>query len=62
MKKNFALIFALTLSISMSSFAFAQTTTAGDNPLDQREGTRAKHHHKHHHKHRRNTTQYLGAI
>jgi hypothetical protein len=62
MKKMFALIFAIALSISMSSFAFAQTTTAGDNPLDQREGTRAKHHHKHHHKHRRNTTQDHGTI
>jgi hypothetical protein len=62
MKKMFALIFAIALSISMSSFAFAQTTTAGDNPLDQREGTGAKHHHKHHRKHRRNTTGDHGAI
>jgi uncharacterized protein YxeA len=49
MKKVLALMFAIALSIAMSSFALAQATTG--NPADKKEETKAKHHRHHHHKH-----------
>jgi hypothetical protein len=51
MKKLLALMFALALSVSMSSFAFAQA--GGDKPMDKmdkKEGKKEKKHHKDHHK------------
>ena len=55
MKKVLALLFAIALSASMSSFAFAQGDKSAckpmdkmDKPMDKKEDTKAKHrkHHK----------------
>jgi hypothetical protein len=56
MKKVLALMFAVALCISMSSFAFAQDKPACkpmdkmDKPMDKKEDAKAKHHHKAHKK------------
>jgi uncharacterized protein YxeA len=57
MKKVLALLFAVALSISMSSFAFAQGDKSAckpmdkmDKPMDKKEDAKAKHHHKSHKK------------
>jgi uncharacterized protein YxeA len=51
MKKVLAWMFAVALSISLSSLTFAQTDTPADQQTDA-----AKKHHRHHHKHHRKTS------
>jgi pentapeptide MXKDX repeat protein len=60
MKKVLALLFAVALSVSMSSFAFAQGDKSAckpmdkmDKPMDKKEDTKAKRHHKYHKKEKR---------
>jgi uncharacterized protein YxeA len=53
MKKLVALLFVVALSILMSSSLFAQAS--GDNPVIQKEGSQARHHHRHHHRRHRKT-------
>ena len=55
MNRLLALMFAIALSVSMSSFAFARGI-AGDNPFDQKQENQAKHHHKHHKRHKKAET------
>jgi len=53
MKKVLALLFAIALSVSMSSFAFAQGDKSACKPMgkmDKKEDTKAKRHHKYHKK------------
>jgi len=57
MKRVVALLFAVALCISMSSFALAQGDKPAcksmdkmDKPMDKKEGAKAKHHHKSHKK------------
>jgi pentapeptide MXKDX repeat protein len=64
MKRVLALLFAIALSVSMSSFAFAQDNKPEDKPMDKmdkpmdkmdkpmdkKEDTKAKRHHKYHKK------------
>ena len=57
MKKVLALLFAVSLCIAMSSFAFAQGDKSAckpmdkmDKPMDKKEDAKAKHHHKAHKK------------
>jgi len=57
MKRVLALLFAVALCISMSSFAFAQGDKSAckpmdkmDKPMDKKEDVKAKHHHKSHKK------------
>jgi uncharacterized protein YxeA len=51
MKKVLALLFAIALSVSMSSFAFAQGDKSAckpmdkmDKPMDKKDDTKAKRH------------------
>ena len=63
MRKIFALLFAIVLAISLSSFAFAQgdssTAKPADppktEPADKKDETKPRHHHKHHHHHKTNS-------
>ena len=56
MKKIFALLFAIALCVSMSSFAFGQDKSACkpmdkmDKSMDKKEDAKAKRHHKYHKK------------
>src|ERR1700674_686072 len=60
MKRVLALLFAIALSVSMSSFAFAQDNKSEDksmdkmdkpmDKMDKKEDTKAKRHHKYHKK------------
>ena len=57
MKRVLALLFAAALSVSMSSFAFAQGDKPAckpmdkmDKPMDKKEDAKAKRHHKYHKK------------
>jgi pentapeptide MXKDX repeat protein len=57
MKKVLALLFAIALSVSMSSIAFAQGDKSAckpmdkmDKPMDKKDDTKAKRHHKYHKK------------
>jgi len=56
MKKVFALLFAIALCVSMSSFAFAQDKSACkpmdkmDKSMNKKEDAKAKRHHKYHKK------------
>jgi uncharacterized protein YxeA len=57
MKRVVALLFAVALCISMSSFAFAQGDKSAckpmdkmDKPMDKKPDAKAKHHHKSHKK------------
>jgi hypothetical protein len=61
-KKVLALLFSVALSISLSSFAFAQNDKPADQPADKtgqpadkRDGTSTSAHHHHHHKHHKRT-------
>jgi hypothetical protein len=62
MKKTFAALFAIVLTVSLSSFAFAQADSSTAKPADppktesadKRDETRPRHHHKHHHHHKKN--------
>ena len=54
MKRVLALLFAVALSVSMSSFAFAQGDKTAckpmdkmDKPMDKKEDAKAKHHKAH---------------
>jgi pentapeptide MXKDX repeat protein len=57
MKRVLALLFTVALSVSMSSFAFAQDDKSAckpmdkmDKPMDKKEDAKAKRHHKYHKK------------
>jgi hypothetical protein len=56
MRKVLALLFAVALCVSMSSFAFTQDKPACksmdkmDKPMDKKDDAKAKHHHKAHKK------------
>ena len=56
MKRVFALLFAVALSVSMSSFAFAQGDKSACKPMDKmdkpmdKKDAKAKRHHKYHKK------------
>jgi uncharacterized protein YxeA len=57
MKRVLALLFAVALCISMSSFTFAQGDKSAckpmdkmDKPMDKKADAKAKHHHKSHKK------------
>ena len=46
MKKLLTLLFAVALSISMSSFTLAQDTAGGDKPADKKAEKKEKKEHK----------------
>ena len=50
MKKLLTLLFAVALSISMSSFALAQDTASGDKPADKKAEKKEKKEKKEHKK------------
>ena len=60
MKRIFALLFAIVLTVSLSSFAFAQADSSAAKPADppktetadKKDDAKPKHHHKHHHHHK----------